>query len=722
MRIAIVGGGPAGLYFAILMKKLDPGHEITVFERNPPDATFGWGVVFSEETLGSLRDADYESYIAITDTFASWDAIEIHHRGRLLRSRGHAFSAISRKALLALLQRRARELGVELQFEVEVEDLSEFGEADLIVGADGVNSLVRSLRADAFGPRLETYESKFAWFGTDLVFDAFTFIFKETEHGLIQAHAYPFDATTSTFIVECNNDVWERTGLAGLDEEQSIQFCEGLFAEQLGGHRLLSNRSVWISFVNVANETWHDANVVLLGDAAHTAHFTIGSGTKLAMEDSLALANAFIRHVNVDAALVDYEMERQPVVERFQAAARDSATYFENVKHYAGVHPTPFAFNLLTRSGRIGYANLTLRDPRFVRVLDSWFAERSDRNRNGAPRRIAPPPMFASLRVADLTLPNRAVLSPPAERPAREGVPDEGRAGELARAAMSGAGMVLTEPVAVSAAARITRECSVLETERHAEAWKRIVAHVHDASDALIALQLNHAGRRGATRPRRLGVDLPLGDDGWPLLAASPLPYATGGSVPKQMDSDDMERTKAQFASAAGLAAEAGFDALELNFAHGYLLASFLSPLTNRRDDAYGGDLESRLAYPLEVFDAVRSVWPQRLPLAVRISATDWKRGGAGVEDAVVVVAALAERGCDLFHVVAGQTVADGQPEYRRSFLTALSDRIRSQAGVATIVGGYMTTGDEVNTAIGAGRADLCMLETRSLEADPTVE
>jgi anthraniloyl-CoA monooxygenase len=721
MRITIIGGGPAGLYFAILMKKLDPGHEITVLERNPPDATFGWGVVFSEETLGSLRDADYDSYIAITDTFASWDAIEIHHRDRVMRSRGHAFSAISRRALLGLLQRRARELGVELRFEVEVETLSEFADADLIVGADGVNSRVRSLLTEALHPQLDTYESKFVWFGTDLVFDAFTFIFKETEHGLVQAHAYPFDANTSTFIVECNKDVWERAGLGELSEEENIQSCQRLFAEQLQGHRLLSNRSIWTSFVKVTNGSWHEGNVVLLGDAAHTAHFTIGSGTKLAMEDSLALANAFVRYDRVEAALVDYEMERQPVVERFQEAARESARYFENVKHYAGVDPVQFAFNLLTRSGRIGYANMTLRDPRFVRTLDSWVAKHTLGRGNGAVRRIGPPPMFAPLRLGDLTLPNRVVLAPPAEQPAHDGIPGEERATGLARAAMSGAGMVLTEPVAVSAEARITRECSVLESERHAEAWKRVVARVHDESEARIALQLNHAGRRGATHPRTLGVDLPLGEDGWPLLAASPLSYAHGGPVPKQMDGGDMERTKAQFAAAARLAAEAGFDAIELNFAQGYLVASFLSPLTNRRDDAYGGDREARLTYPLEVFDAVREVWPNGRPLAVRISATDWKRGGAGVEDAVVMVAALAEHGGDLFHVVAGQTVPDGRPEYGRSFLTTLSDQIRSQAGVPTVVGGYITTGDEVNTAIGAGRADLCMLDTRVLNEDPAV-
>jgi anthraniloyl-CoA monooxygenase len=719
MRISIIGAGPAGLYFAILMKRLDPKHEIVVYERNAPDATFGWGVVFSEETLGALRDADYESYIAITDSFAQWDAIDIHYQDTLIRSRGHAFSAISRKHLLALLQRRCRELDVELKFEVEVDDPQALSGSDLIVGADGVNSLVRSQHADVLHPSLDTFDSKFVWFGTDRVFDAFTFAFKETEHGLFQAHAYPFDATRSTFIVECNDDVWERAGLDRLDEEQSIVFCEQLFAEQLGGHRLLSNRSIWMSFMDVSNETWYDGNVVLLGDAAHTAHFTIGSGTKLAMEDSIALANAFVRHKEIEPALVDYELERQPVVERFRDAARDSATYFENVKHYAGFDPIQFAFNLLTRSGRIGYANLSLRDPGFVRELDSWFAAASN---GGIARRVAPPPMFAPMRVGELLLRNRVVLSPPPADGAREGVPGERRVEELVRAAGSGVGWVLTEPVAVDEAGRITPECAMLGSERHAEAWARVVERVHTTAEGLIGVQLNHAGRRGATHPRRRGVDLPLGEEaGWPLLSASALPYVPGGQVPREMGADDMELVRAHFAAAARHAVEAGFDLVELNLAQGYLLASFLSPLTNRREDRYGDSLENRIAFPLEVVDAVRGALEGELPLAARISASDWRRGGNGIEEAIVVASALAEHGCQLFEIVAGQTVADGQPQYRRSFLTGLADHVRSQAGVPTLIGGYVTTVDEVNTAVGAGRTDLCILEANALERGAAV-
>jgi anthraniloyl-CoA monooxygenase len=721
MRISIVGAGPAGLYFSILMKRLDPSHEITIYERNPPDATYGWGVVFSEGTLGELRDADYESFIAITDSFARWDAIDIHHRGRLIRARGQAFSAISRKALLGLLQRRARELDVDLLFELELDDLHGFLDADLVVGADGVNSLVRSLRAGTIKPDLDTYRSKYAWFGTDLVFDAFTFIFKETEHGVIQAHAYPFDGELSTFIVECNDDVWERAGLGQLNEAESIHFCEELFADELDGHRLLSNRSIWMSFVQVANQSWHDGNVVLLGDAAHTAHFSIGSGTKLAMESAVALTNAFVRHPDeLDQALVDYELERAPVVERFQQAARDSATYFENAKFYVDLDPVQFSFNLLTRSGRIGYANLSLRDPTFVRALDSWFA--SGRGDGDELRGIAPPPMFAPLAIGERTLTNRAVLSPSVNDGADHGIPSDRRTEELLRASSSGVGLVLTEAVAIAAEGRITPECPTLESERHAQAWGRIVEHLHSQSDALIGVQLSHAGRRGATHPHRVGVDLPLGDDGWPLVAASPLPYSSGAQTPKEMDRSDLDRIRAQFATATGHAAAAGFDLLELNLAQGYLLASFLSPLTNRRDDDFGGSLEERLEYPLEVFDAVRAAWPADRPLAVRISASDWKRRGCGLDEAVALTSELAERGSALFHVVAGQTVVDGtRVEYGRSFLTALSDRVRSQAGVPTMVGGYITTVDEVNTAVGAGRADLCILESRAVEGGPAI-
>jgi anthraniloyl-CoA monooxygenase len=699
MRISIVGAGPAGLYLAALMKKVDPSHEISIVERNAPDATFGWGVVFSEETLGELREADYESYMAITDTFARWDAIDIHHRGRTISSRGHAFSAISRKALLRLL-------------EVELSDLDRFRDADLIVGADGVNSMVRDLHAEAMRPSRIVYESKFAWFGTDLVFDAFTFIFKETEWGLIQAHAYPFDAEMSTFIVECNDDVWERAGLGELDERASMAFCEELFGEQLGGHRLYSNRSLWMSFQEISNRSWHDGNVVILGDAAHTAHFTIGSGTKLAMESSLALANAFVRHGEIEAALTEYELERQPIVERFQEAARTSATYFENARHYAGYEPVQFAFNLLTRSGRIGYANMTLRDATFVRSLDSWFATSVEAGGNGGTR-LAPPPMFAPLPLDGVTLANRIAVRPSGLDPAVDGVPGPTDAERYGDSARCGAGLVLSDPIGVAAAGRITPECPTLEGEPQAEAWAAIVEAAHAAGEGLVCAQLNHAGRRGSTRPRRFGVDLPLRRGGWPLVSASPIPYLPNGPVPAEIDGPGMERVRGEFAGAAVRAAGAGFDAVEVNLAHGYLLSSFLSPLSNRREDAFGGSLERRLAFPLEVLEAVRESWGPG-PIVVRLSAVDWAPRGNGIEEGVEIARAVSPH-CELVHVVAGQTTASTNPEYRRSFLTALAGRIRSETDVTTLVGGYITTGDEINTAVGAGRADVCLFEPRAL-------
>jgi anthraniloyl-CoA monooxygenase len=710
MRINILGGGPAGLYFAILMKRVDPRHEVHVFERNPPDATFGWGVVFSEETLGALRDADLESYLEITETFASWDTIEMHYRGRTIRSRGHKFSAISRKVLLAILQRRARAFGVELRFEVEIDDPASLADADLVVGADGVNSTVRPWREDAFRPTIVAYPSRFVWFGTNLVFDAFTFNFRETEYGMFQAHAYPFDATTSTFIVECNEETWRRAGLDSISEEENIAFCEELFAEQLRGHRLLSNRSVWLRFLSVKNQSWHDGNVVLLGDAVHTAHFSIGSGTKLAMEDSVALASAFVRRPDsISAALAEYEMERQPVVERFQEAARDSARYFENVSRYAGFHPMQFAFNLLTRSGRISYTNLTLRDPYFMRQLDSWFAANASARADGRSA-IGPPPMFAPLRLPGLELQNRVVEAPIGES-ATDGVPADADRDRLVDAAASGASLVLSGLVAVDPGGRVTPRTPTLHGDPQAEAWADIVAAVHHEG-ARIALQVGHAGRRGAVRPRDEGVDVPLRRGAWPLLSASPLPYTPGSDTPRAMDADDMAAVRASFVAAAARAAECGLDALLLHLGHGYLLHSFLSPLANRREDEYGGPLANRMRFPLDVFDGVRAAWPEDRLLGVTLSATDWARQGSDVDEAVEVARALAERGCALVHVVAGQTVSEARPEYGRGFLTPFSDRIRSDAGVPTLVGGYVTTADEVNTAVGAGRADLCILDT----------
>jgi anthraniloyl-CoA monooxygenase len=697
MRVEVLGAGPAGLYLAILLKKADRGHRITVTERNPPDATFGWGVVFSEETLGALRDADYPSYLEITDAFARWDEIDIRYRGELLCSRGHGFAAIARKRLLAVLHERCETLGVQLNFRTEVIDPETFGVgADLVVAADGVRSLLREHHSAAFGPTITPQGGKYAWFGTDLVLDAFTFLFRETRHGLFQVHSYPFDEHTSTFIVECQEPTWRAAGLDRMSVQDSIAFCERLFADDLRGHRLLSNRSVWQTFQRVHNRTWRHGNTVLLGDAAHTAHFSIGSGTKLAMEDAIALANSFVRDRDVPTALVDYEAQRRPVVARFQRAADDSADYFRRVGHHTGLAPVRFAFNLLTRSGRIGHAELTVRDPAFTGRLDGWFGRQrvgpaqlgsagSGSVVGSASAVFAPPPAFAPFRLGTLSLANRIV---------RIGNPQ-------------GAGLMYSEFVAVSPEGRVSPDTPVMTD---ADGWAAQVLLARSAG-AKFALRLGHAGARGSTRPAAEGIDLALAQpEGWPLLAASALRYGPGQAVPREMTDADLDRVRECFATAARSAAAAGVDLLELDLAHGHLLAGFLSPLTNHRTGCHGGDPAGRLRYPLSIVAAVRAVWPAGRPIAACLTVTDWHPDGLTVDDGVRIAGTLAEHGVGLIRVSAGQTVAECRPEYRRAFLTGVADRVRSEAGVPTVVGGYLSTVDEANTIIGAGRADLCEL------------
>lgn len=700
MRIVIVGGGPAGLYLALLLKKASQSRQVLVFERNPPDATYGWGVVFSDRTLAEFREADPPTYQAITGRFVLWDAIDVFVHGERLRCGGHVFAGIARTALLQILQRRCAELGVEMRFRAEVRQPEDLPPHDLLVGADGVHSAVRSWYADVFRPRITLGRARYIWLGTRRPFGAFTFVFRETEWGLFQAHAYPYEGNLSTFIVECGEPAWRGAGFHEADEGQTLRRCEAIFADILRGERLLSNNSRWIQFPTLRTATWHHGRVVLLGDAAHTAHFSIGSGTKLAMEDAIALATALETHEDLEAALGAYEAERRPVVEAFQRAAAASQRLFETTDRSIRLPPHQFAFHLLTRSGRISYDDLRLRDPNFVERVEGRLAQDSG-------VRLPLPPAYLPFGVRDLRVENRIVLRPQAACGAWEGVPTEAHRDASCALAARGAGLVLTEILAVSPEGRITPEDAGLWDPSQAEGWARIVEAVH-AVGARIGAVLGHAGRRGATRPRRFGLDVPLPEP-WMLLAPSPLPYLPDGPVPKAMDRSDMDAVRSAYVRAARLAHTAGFDLVHLHFGYGYLMASFLSPLTNRREDAYGGTLENRLRFPLEVFRAIREVWPG--PLGVALPTSDRVRGGIGEEEALTIARAFREAGCDLVEVTAGQTVPDDDPTYGRGYLVPYSDAVRSGVGVPTLVGGGLRTIGEANVLVASGRADLVVLD-----------
>lgn len=719
MKITIIGGGPAGLYSGLLIKKANPSHEITILERNAADVTYGWGVVFSDRTLASFQHADYKSYEQISGQFVKWDAIDVRYRGETIRCGGHVIAGIARMTLLKLLQARCREMGITIRFGEEINDPAQLDGYDLLIAADGLNSVVRKSLAGYFKPTIDYGKARYIWLGTNKVLDAFTFIFCENEHGLFQVHAYPYSGASSTFLVECDEATWLNAGLDSAGEAESIAYCQRLLAQNLGGAKLLSNNSKWISFPTLKTKNWHYGNIVLLGDAVHTAHFSIGSGTKLAMEDAIALAGALEQHSDLESALNAYELERKLVVEVFQRAAAESQTYFETIKRYLGLAPVQFAFQLLTRSGRITYDDLRFRDVRFGEAVDRWHAQHSEHH----PRPLfAPSPMFGPLNLRSLVIPNRFVLaraveSIPSDLPENEHAKDEGviektRYAQLLAEARRGAGLVLVGPVAVSAQGRITPRCTGIYTERQVETWRKLVAEMRDMGAQVAAIELNHAGRRGSTRPRAEGLDRPLRERNWPLMSASAIPYGRNSQVPREMTCEDMERVCQEFVRAARGVLDAGFDLLQLNMAHGYLLASFLSPLSNQRGDEYGGTLEQRMRFPLEVFDAVRASWPADRPLVVALNVSDCLAGGMTIEDAVLVARILKEHSCDIISVLAGQTTGEGEPAYGRGFLTTYSDRIRNEAGIPTIVGGYLTTSDEVNTIIAAGRADLCIIES----------
>jgi len=712
MRIVSIGGGPAGLYFSLLMKKADPGHDITVVERNRADDTFGFGVVFSDATLESFAEADRESYTEITGSFAHWDAIDIHYRGAVLTSRGHGFAGIARQRLLDILQRRCAELGVRLEFQTEVGDLAAYADADLVVGADGVNSVVRGRHAEQFKPHVDWRPNKFVWLGTTYPFAAFTFLFKESEHGLWRVHAYRYDASTSTFILETTEETWRRAGLDQADEDRTIAFVERLFAGELRGHRLLKNRSLWRSFPTVRNAAWHHRNVVLVGDAAHTAHFSIGSGTKLAIEDAIALAHALQRHGEVEKALAAYEEDRRPEVERLQRAAQVSLEWFEEMERYHGrLEPIQFALSLLTRSLRVTHDNLKLRDSGFVAAVDRWFAARAEQqSRAPALGARTPPPMFTPYRLREMVLANRIVVSPMCQYSAEDGTPNDWHLVNLGSRAIGGAALVVAEMTDVSREGRITPGCTGMYRPEHLAAWKRIVDFVHAASPARIALQLAHAGRKGSTRRLWEGMDEPLPEGNWPLISASALPYHPHSQVPKAMDRRDMDTVRDQFVRAAQMAGQAGFDMLELHMAHGYLLASFISPLTNRRTDEYGGSIENRMRFPLMVFESCRKKFPKHKPMSVRISATDWAPGGLSGEDLMALTRMLKTAGCDLIDCSTGQTVPQQRPVYGRMYQAPYADWVRNEVGIATMTVGAVTTPDQVNTLLAAGKCDLVAL------------
>jgi anthraniloyl-CoA monooxygenase len=721
------------LYFGLLMKKQDPRHDITVVERNRPYDTFGWGVVFSDQTLGNLALADEPTAKTILQSFNHWDDIDVHFKGRTITSGGHGFCGIGRKRLLNILQDRCQELGVKLVFETDVTDdqaiAAQYG-ADLVIASDGLNSRIRTRYQDSFRPDIDTRKCRFVWLGTKKRFDAFTFAFEETEHGWFQAHAYQYDGDTSTFIVETPEQVWQKAGIDKMSQEEGIAFCEKLFARYLDGHRLLSNAAhlrgsaIWIKFPRVICNTWVHWNgiggrqvpVVLMGDAAHTAHFSIGSGTKLALEDAIELTRCFERHlqphgrgaVDLRAVLNAYEAARSVEVLKIQSAARNSMEWFENVRRYTAFEAEQFAYSLLTRSQRISHENLRLRDKSYLERFEDWIAQKS--GLPGSAGKRPRPPMLTPFRLRGLTLKNRIVVSPMAQYSCVDGVPGDFHLVHLGARALGGAALVFAEMTCTSPDARISPGCPGLWNDTQRDAWKRIVDFVHTHSDAYIGMQLGHSGPKGSTQLGWEDADEPLPAGNWPVIAPSPIPYGPNNQTPHAMTREDMLRVKNDFVANTRRAMEAGFDWLELHCAHGYLLSAFICPLTNQRDDEYGGSLENRGRYPLEVFKAMRAIWPHDKPMSVRISAHDWAPGGNTPDDAVEIARLFKQAGCDMIDVSSGQTTRQAKPVYGRMYQTPFADRIRNEIGIATIAVGAIYEADHVNSIIAAGRADLCAL------------
>ncbi|HUG84393.1 MAG TPA: bifunctional salicylyl-CoA 5-hydroxylase/oxidoreductase [Euzebya sp.] len=717
MRIACIGGGPAGLFFAILMKSRQPGTEVVVHERNRRGDTFGFGVVFSDETLANIAVHDPESIRAIEREFRHWSAMDVRVRGRRLTSDGHGFAALARVRLLDILARRAIDLGVDVRFEREVDDIDAVVQrSDLVIWADGVNSLTRTRFAAELVPSITDGAARFIWTGTDAPFDRFTFIFTETPHGWVQAHVYPFDDRRSTFIVEMAESTWREAGLAGQDDglvpgesdAHALKWCESVFAEHLGGCGLIGNNSKWLNFPRVQVARWSHGNVVLLGDSAHTAHFSVGSGTKLALEDAIALADAVCAADDVPKALSRYEAQRRPVVESLQRAAATSEEWFQQVDRHIKRPVEQFVFSLFTRSQRVTHDNLAERDQAYVAATREWF--HSSRPPQHRPADPETPPIFYPFTIGDLTLGNRIVVSPMAQYCAVAGVPTDWHLVHLGSRAVGGAGLVMTEMTCTAPDARITPGCTGIWSQAQTRSWARITAFVHEHSESAIGLQIGHAGRKGSTKVMWEEMDAPLDRGNWPLVSASPLPYRHDSQVPHEMTPAQMDVVTADFVAAARRGLAAGFDLLEIHAAHGYLLSSFLSPVTNRRTDAFGGDLAARARFPLRVIRAVREAWPAPKPLSVRISATDWVPGGFSIDDAVALGGMLSDAGVDVIDVSSGQVDPAEQIAYGRLYQTPFSEVIRNTVGIPTMAVGAISSIDDVNTVLMAGRADLCLI------------
>ena len=720
MKVVCIGGGPASLYFSLLAKKTNPDWQINIYEQNPANVTWGFGVVFSDETMENFKDADFESYKAITDSFVHWDDIDVFHKGHMVKSSGHGFAGMQRLKLLQILEKRAVELGVEIEHDVVIDSIEPYQDADLIVAGNGITSFIREDRQETFGADVVFRPNKFVWLGSTKEFDSFTFYFNENEHGLWRGHCYQYMPGASTFIVECTDETFSKTGLEGCTEEDTVAYLSELYKEELGDDRLITNNSVWRNFPRVKNAQYYHDNIVLMGDTLHTAHFSIGSGTKLAMEDAVALIDSLNdAGGNLSIALPEFQQKREPTVNAIQRAAQVSMEWFEETERYHDMmDPLEFSYSLLTRSLRINHENLRLRDEGLVASVDDMVADRAAKQ-TGIPRSefsrggVTPPPIFTPYKLREMVLENRIMVSPMCMYSAKDGLIGDWHLVHIGSRAMGGAGLIMTESTAVSADGRISPGDSGLYNEKHVEAWRRVTDFVHESSYAKIGMQLSHAGRKASTRLQWEGGDTaPLENksENWPIMAASPIPYSPSNATPAEMTRDDMDELVAEFVTAAGRAEEAGFDMIELHCAHGYLLNSFLSPKTNVRTDEYGGNAENRLKFPVEVFTALRAAWPEEKPISVRISAHDWSDGGILPQDAVGIAKAFKEAGCDILDVSSGQVVSDEKPVYGRLFQLPFSDRVRLEADMPTMTVGNIQSFADANSIIAGGRADICVI------------